>query len=329
MGAETRGSSLRQKGLRVFRSELAILSILLVMCAIMTIASDNFLTVNNLLNILQRSAITGVAALGMTFVVLTGGIDLSIGGQVVLVGVVGALMMVRGTNMAVAIVSMMLLGIVIGMLNGFTISMLGLPPFIATLAMMNITRGLSLLISQGKTIFGLPEAYEVFGLGWRLGLPVPVWILGFLTLVAYVVLRYTSFGRRVYAVGSNARAAWLSGIDVRKTLFSVYIVSGLLAAVTAIILSSRLLSAPGTMGTGLELDAVAAVVIGGTSLMGGEGNIIGTVIGALIIVVISNSLNLLSVSPFLQDVVKGLIILAALILDMWRKGEMFKRSYAE
>ncbi|MDD4336139.1 MAG: ABC transporter permease [Firmicutes bacterium] len=329
MATGGKGGSLRQVGRRIFRSELAVLAILLVMCAIMSIVSENFLTVSNLLNVLQRSAITGIVALGMTFVVLTGGIDLSVGGQVVLIGVVGALMMVNGKGIPMAVLTMLGMGIVVGALNGFNVSMLGLPPFIATLAMLNITKGLSLLISQGKTIFGLPDAYEVFGLGWWLGIPVPVWILGILTVLAYVTLRYTAYGRRVYAVGSSPRAAWLSGIDVRKTVFSVYIVSGLLSGVTAVVLSSRLLSAPGTMGSGLELDAVAAVVIGGTSLMGGEGNVLGTIIGTVIIEVIANSLNLLSVSPFLQDVVKGLIILVALILDMWRKGAIFKRSFVE
>jgi ribose/xylose/arabinose/galactoside ABC-type transport system permease subunit len=319
----------QEYGRQAIRSEFAILLILIAMCGVMSFLSPDFLTVSNLINVLQRSATTGIVALGMTFVILTGGIDLSVGGQVVLISVIGAMLMVGGVAVPLAVLAMIALGALLGSLNGIAVTILGLPPFIATLAMMNITRGMSLFINQGKTVFGLPESYEFFGLSWRLGLPMPIWIFGLLFGLAFFVLQYTTYGRNVYAVGSGPKAAWLAGIKVRAVYFSVYVISGILSAIGAIVLTSRLLSAPGTMGLGLELDAIAAVVIGGTSTFGGEGNIAGTVVGTLIIEVIGNAMNLLAVSPFLQEVVKGLIILLALVLDMWRKGYIFKRSYAD
>ncbi|CCU78711.1 Ribose ABC transport system, permease protein RbsC (TC 3.A.1.2.1) [Halanaerobium saccharolyticum subsp. saccharolyticum DSM 6643] len=313
-------NNVSKKFKEVVQSEFAILFILIGIGIVVSFLSPHFLTVNNILNILQRSAIIGVVALGMTFVILTGGIDLSVGGQVVLIGMVGAMMMVNGMSMILAVIMMIGLGIILGAINGFNVSVLKLPPFIATLAMMNISRGLSLYISKGKTIFGLPSSYEFFGLARIFKIPVAIYIYGLLFIATYYILNYTTFGRKVYASGSNKKAAWLSGIEVNKIKFFVYIVNGIMASVAAIILTSKLTAAPGTMGEGLELDAIASVVIGGTSLFGGEGNIAGTVVGTLIIVTIGNAMNLLAVSPFLQSVIKGLVILFAIILDMWRKG---------
>jgi ribose/xylose/arabinose/galactoside ABC-type transport system permease subunit len=211
-------------------------------------------------------------------------------------------------------------GGIIGAINGFCISKLVFPPFIITLAMMNITRGLALYLTQGRTIFGFPESFKFFGFSFILGIPVSILILFIIFYLGHIGLKYTSFGRAVYAVGDNEKAAWLSGLDTKKVIFWVYVLQGFLAALGSIILVSRLQSATAAMAKGMELDAIASVVIGGTSLFGGEGNVGGTFIGVLIITIISNIMNLLGISPFLQDSLKGAVIILAVLLDLWRKG---------
>jgi ribose/xylose/arabinose/galactoside ABC-type transport system permease subunit len=256
----------------------------------------------------------------MSYVIITGGIDLSVAGQAVLVGTSGAILMVQGLSLWPALLIMLLIGCILGAINGFFISRLSFPPFIITLAIMNITRGLALYLTQGRTIFNLPVGLGFFGLSYFLGIPIPIWIMIIAFILGHIGLKYTSFGRGVYAVGDNENAAWLSGLNSNKIIFWVYVLQGLLAAIASIVLISRLGSATAAMAKGMELDAIASVVIGGTSLMGGEGNVLGTFVGVLIITIITNIMNLIGFSPFLQDTAKGIVIILAVLLDIWRKG---------
>lgn len=327
MNKPIRGSINFQK---FYQSQGAVLLILLVMCVFVSMFSDSFFTWSNISNILSQSVTIGLTGIGITFVILTGGIDLSVGGQIVFIATCG---MMLYTNKSLgmsefSVVAVMLgLGILCGSVNGLIIVKFRMAPFIATLATNNITKGLALFLSKGKTIFGIPVSYSKVGLGVFLGVPICVWLMLILFILAYIILKRTTFGRKIYAVGSNTKSAWLSGINVNMTIFAAYLINGLMAAFAAYVLTSKLLSCPGTLGDGAELNAIAAVIIGGTSLTGGEGGIVGTLIGALILTVISNALNLLSVSAFLQDVIKGCIILIAIVLDMARKGYMFKKTY--
>lgn len=310
----------------IFQSEASVFVILIVLCSFIWIIAPEFLNLRNISNVLQRCAIIGTVALGQTMIILTAGIDLSIGGAVVLISTTGATFLQGGAySIGTAIMVMLLLGFSLGAINGAAVSLLNFPPFIVTLGMMNITRGLALHFTQGVTIFGFPDAFSWFGLGSALGIPVPIWTFGILSFLFFIILRYTGYGRKVYAVGDNENAAWLAGVRTKPILFSVYSITGMLCAISAVLLTSRLDSAPLTMGIGMELDSIAAVVIGGTSLFGGEGQIFGTIVGALIIVLIENAMNLANVSPFLQFVVKGAVILFAVLLDLWRKGQLGKR----
>ena len=220
---------------------------------------------------------------------------------------------------------MILIGGAIGAVNALSIVVFRMPPFIATMAMMYITRGLASFIYQGATIFGLPQNYSILGRGTILGIPIVIIIFIAVFVLAFILLRYTAYGRRVYAVGSNWKAAWLAGTKVENVVFSVYVISGLMAGLAAVLLSSRLSSVVGGLGEGMELDAIAAVVIGGTSLFGGEGSVFGSIIGALIITLVGNILTLIGISPFFQMVAKGLVLWAAVFIDMVRKGHIFKR----
>lgn len=312
------------------KSQGAVLLILIILCISVATLSDNFFTSTNIVNILAQSVTIGITGIGMTFVILTGGIDLSVGGQIVFIATTGMLFLTdkqSGMGMWTVMLYMLFAGLICGAVNGLIIVKLKMPPFIATLATNNITKGLALYLSKGKTIFGVPMEYKLVGLDKLAGIPICVWIMALLFIISFIVLRYTTYGRKVYAIGSNSKSAWLSGMDVDLTIFLVYVINGLMSAFVAIILTSKLLSCPGTLGDGAELNAIAAVVIGGTSMTGGEGGVIGTLIGALILTVISNALNLLSVSAFLQDVIKGIIILIAIVLDLLRKGRLFSKTY--
>lgn len=286
---------------------------LLLLCLLMTILSDRFLTQNNILNILRQVSINGIIAVGMTFVILTSGIDLSVGSVMAYSGtmMVGA-MVNLGFNPVLAIVTALVLGVVFGLLNGFLISYAKMPPIIVTLAMMEIPRGLALLYTGGYPLSGLPQGFSFIGRGYVLGIPTPVLIMLFVYLVAHVFLNYLPLGRYIYAIGGNEEAVRLSGIKVRKYKTIAYIISGITAAISGIVITSRLMSGQPMAGEGFELDAIASVVLGGTDINGGRGSIVGTLIGALIMGVLSNGLNLLGVSPYVQRVFKGLIILFAI-----------------
>ncbi|MDD1513052.1 ribose ABC transporter permease RbsC [Priestia megaterium] len=290
---------------------------LFILIVIVSILNPSFLEPLNILNLLRQVAINALIAFGMTFVILTGGIDLSVGSILALSSALMAGMIVSGVDPILAILIGCVLGAVMGMINGLLITKGKMAPFIATLATMTIFRGLTLVYTDGNPITGLGENYyfQLFGRGYFLGIPVPAITMVLAFVVLWVILHKTPFGRRTYAIGGNEKAAFISGIKVPKVKVMIYSLAGLLAALSGAILTSRLNSAQPTAGTSYELDAIAAVVLGGTSLSGGRGRIVGTLIGALIIGTLNNGLNLLGVSSFYQMVVKGIVILIAVLID--------------
>lgn len=283
--------------------------------------SPNFLTIHNIFNVLRQVSINALIAFGMTFIILTGGIDLSVGSMLALTGAVTAGFLAGGMDPIFAMSLGLLLGAVLGAINGIIIAKGKVAPFIATLATMTIYRGLTLVYTEGKPISGLGDSlsFQLLGKGYFFGIPVPIVTMILAFAVLYFILKKTTFGRRVYAVGGNEEAAKLSGINADRIKIYVYALTGFLSALAALILTSRLNSAQPTAGNMFELDAIAAVVLGGTSLTGGRGWIVGTVIGALIIGVLNNGLNLIGVSSFFQQVVKGAVILVAVLLDRKKK----------
>jgi ribose transport system permease protein len=288
---------------------------LVVLCAILWALTPYFLTVSNLLNIAEQTSINAIVAVGMTFVILSGGIDLSVGSLVALAGVVLGTALKDGQPMMLAVALALVVGLASGLINGGLISWGGLPPFIVTLGTMSIARGVALLYTEGRPVSGFEEAFRVLATG-RVGfVPAPVIVTAVVYLAAHFVLTRTTFGRYVYAIGGNEEATRLSGVAIHFHKTMIYGVSGLMSATAAVILTARLNSAQPIAGMMYELDAIAATVIGGTSLMGGEGSLGGTLVGALIMGVLRNGLNLLGVSSFLQQVVIGGVIVVAVLLD--------------
>lgn len=292
---------------------------LVILIGIVGILSPSFFTVANLLNVLRQTSINGVIAAGMTFVILTGGIDLSVGSILGFSGAVAASCLASGQSMLVTIVLTLVIGSGVGLINGIIISKGKLQPFIVTLATMTILRGATLVFTDGKPISlgsGTSAiAFSKIGGGTIFGIPTPVVIMIFAFAICYYILTQTKMGRYTYALGGNEEATRLSGLNADRIKMFVYTISGLLASVAAIIITSRLFSAQPNAGDGYELDAIAAVVLGGTKLAGGKGKITGTIIGALIIGVLSNALNLLNVSSYFQMIAKGVVILIAVLLD--------------
>ena len=291
----------------------------LLLVVVVSILSPSFLNGRNLLNVFRQTSVNAIIAAGMTFVILTGGIDLSVGSVLALSGAFTASMLASGQNIFISVIIAILCGGLVGFLNGFIISKGKLQPFIATLATMTILRGLTLVFTDGKPITlgsgALAMAFGKIGGGSILKIPAPVIITIIVFIVCYYILNYTKMGRYTYALGGNEEATKLSGLNTDKIKIWVYTISGILSAIAGIIITSRLYSAQPTAGTGYELDAIAAVVLGGTKLTGGKGKITGTIIGALIIGVLSNALNILDVSSYYQMMVKGIVILIAVLLD--------------
>lgn len=288
---------------------------LVLLCIVITIVTPNFLSVSNITNVFTQVSVNAIIAIGMTFVILTGGIDLSVGSTLAISGAVGASIVKLSGNVFLAIIVAAVIGIAVGLINGLLVSKGKLQAFIVTLATMTIFRGATLVFTDGTPISKLPEAFVKIGNG-KLGfMPIPVIITIIIAIIAVYALSQTRFGRYLYALGGNEDASRLSGINTDKIKTLVYVVSGFASAIAGVIITSRIGSASPNAGTGFELDAIAAVVIGGTSLAGGEGTITGTLIGALIIGVLNNGLNLMNVSPFYQSIVKGLVILIAVLLD--------------
>jgi len=309
-------SSIKDKSfleiLNRFKTGIGLLALVIVL----SFMSPYFLTVPNLLNVVRQVSIIAIISFGMTMVILTGGIDLSVGSMLAFAGAISAGMIVNtGLNVYLAILIGLAAGTALGLFNGLAVAKAKLPAFIVTLAMMTVARGFTLIYTNGRPISGFDETFRFFGAGYIGAIPVPVIIMFLLLIVIYILLKKTPLGRYIYAIGGNEKATKLSGINTDKIKIAVYALNGFLAAVSGIILTSRLNSAQPMAGEGYELDAIAAVVLGGTSLSGGSGTVIGTIVGALIIAVLNNGLNLLNVSSFYQLVAKGGVILLAVFLD--------------
>lgn len=299
--------------------QLGTLAALVALGAFLSFASPYFLTTSNLINVLEQTAINTIIAVGLTFVIVSGGIDLSVGSLLALAGVVLGTSLQGGAPVAAALLLPVLCGAALGLVNGGLVSVGRLPPFIATLGMMSVARGLALLYVEGRPVSGFDESFRWLATGRVLHVPVPVVVAAAICLVAHVVLARTVFGRYVYAIGGNEEASRLSGVPVTACKVAVYGISGAASGAAAIVLTARLNSAQATAGMNYELDAIAAAVIGGTSLLGGQGSIAGTVVGALIMGVLRNGLNLLGVSAFVQQVIMGVVIVGAVLLDTWLK----------
>ena len=299
---------------------------LFALCLLISILSDKFLTVSNGWNVMRQISVNICISVGMTLIVLTAGIDLSVGSVLALCGAITAGLLKNGIQVPSAdlfigftllggILCGIMLGVFLGAFNGWVITKFKVPPFVATLAMLTIARGLTLLYTEGFPISGLGADFSYIGTGGLFGIPVPVWISAIIVGVAVIVTNKTRLGRYIYAIGGNESASRLSGINISRVKIIVYSIGGALAAIGGLIVTSRLDSAQPNAGISYELDSIAAVVIGGTSLSGGKGSIMGTVLGAIIIGVLNNGLVLLNVSPFWQQVVKGGVILLAVIID--------------
>ncbi len=332
---ETNASKFRRHcgRLRALLFELRALIALILLVVVFASLSPAFLTTGNLLILAKHVAINAILAIGMTYVILTGGIDLSVGSIVGLAAMIAGGLINQGLvlpmfgvivyfNVWLVIFITLIVGILIGGLNGWLITKFRLAPFIATLGVMYVARGLALLRSNGATfpnLVGDPElgntGFQLLGSGRFLGIPVPIWLMILLGVIGIIVANKTPFGRKVYALGGNERAAELSGIRVSRIKLSVYLISGFCAAMTGLIIASQLLAAHPATGESFELNAIAAVVLGGTSLSGGRGSVGGTLIGAFVIGVLSDGLVLLGVSEFWQIVIKGVVIILAVVVD--------------
>ncbi|EJL6488120.1 ribose ABC transporter permease [Vibrio cholerae] len=292
---------------------------LLFLVVVVSFLNPNFFTVDNLLNILRQTSVNAIIAVGMTLVILTAGIDLSVGSVLALCGAFAATLVAMEVPVLVAVPTTLLAGAALGAISGIIIAKGKVQAFIATLVTMTLLRGVTMVYTDGRPIStgftDTADTFAWFGTGYALGIPVPVWLMVVVFAGAWYLLNHTRFGRYVYAVGGNESATRLSGINVDRVKIGVYAICGLLAALAGIIVTSRLSSAQPTAGMGYELDAIAAVVLGGTSLMGGKGRIMGTLIGALIIGFLNNALNLLDVSSYYQMIAKAVVILLAVLVD--------------
>lgn len=299
---------------------LGTIAALIILIVFVSVLNPAFLQVNNLLNLMRQLIINGFIALGMTFVILTGGIDLSVGSTLAFTSAIFAGLLQNGMNTGLAILITLALGLALGLLNGLLITKGKLAPFIVTLATMTIFRGLTLVYMDGRPISGPKDnfAFQFLGKGQVFGIPFQVILFLIVYIILSTLLNKTSHGRKIFAVGGNEKASFISGIKIDKVKVLVYVISALMAVVSGLVLTSRLNSAQPTAGSAYEMDAIAAVVLGGTSMTGGSGSLTGTLIGILILGVLNNGLNLLGVSSFYQQIVKGVVILIAVLIDRKR-----------
>ncbi|MGY6549143.1 MAG: ABC transporter permease [Roseinatronobacter sp.] len=304
-----------------------ILIALLLVCMVLSVLSEFFLTQRNILNVLRQASINGILAIGMTFVILTRGIDLSVGSVVALAGVVSASLATTSPQAAVAggpypVLLALSAGVLVGMAAGWVCGVLvayfNVPAFVATLGMLSAARGMTLLYAGGRPVPSLTPEFRFIGTGDLFGIPMPIVLFALVFVLAWLVLSFTRFGRHVYAVGGNPHAARVSGINIKRVRLAVYVISGALAGIAGMMLAARTGSALTQAGIAYELDAIAAVVIGGTSLSGGVGHVTGTLIGALLISVVNNGLDLMGVDSNYQQVIKGMLIVGAVMLDQAR-----------
>lgn len=294
---------------------LSLFVVLALLCAYFSFASPHFWTMTNLFNTVLQSSVMGIVAIGATFIVIVGGIDLSPGAAIALVGVLSAGMVTQGVPVFAVIILAVCIGGLIGLFNGVSVAQLGLSSFITTLAVMSMSRGLAMAYTNGKTIYNLSDNLNFIGNGFVFGIPFPVVLTGILFVVAHIVLSRTVFGHQVYSIGGNREAAYLAGINVRIVEIAVYALAGCLYGIAALVLTGRLGVALPSIGSGLELNALAAIVLGGASIFGGKGNMVGTLLGVIIIGVLNNGLNLLNVSPYWTQFIQGLVIFIALVMD--------------
>jgi len=310
----------------VFGRDAGGLIVLLVLFGALTLASDEFLTSNNLSNLSRQVAIFGIIAIGQLLVILTAGIDLSVGSVLGLAGAITAELLVRGAGIPLAILAGLGVGVACGAVSGLLVSLVNLPPFIATLGMLGIARGVVLVLTDASTVQPLPSSFADIANGSFLGIPNLLWLFAAVAVAVAFVLRRTVFGRYVYAVGSNPESARLAGVPVKRVLISVYAISGLLAAFGGVLLTSRLNAGVPTAGTGYELNAIAACVIGGASLFGAKGGAFGAAAGALIVATLNNGGNLLAINSFYLQIIIGALILAAVAFDQLQGRLMRGRS---
>jgi ribose/xylose/arabinose/galactoside ABC-type transport system permease subunit len=315
---------------RFFRHENAVLIAFLtaLIAGIAVLTKGLTITRVNIMNVLLQSSIRGVASVGQAFVILTAGIDVSVGGVGLMCSILGASLMTKTAELNVighplptyaAIPIVLLVGTSWGILNGSLVSRVGVPPLIVTLGMWQVATGVGFRITEGISVSELPESLAFLGSGSISGVPVPVIVFVAVAVVGYFVLEHTTFGRTVYGVGGNPTSAWLSGINVKRTQFVAYIVSGFLAGLAAVVFTGRVMSASMQTLEGLELDTIAAVCVGGVSLMGGRGNLIGAIIGVMIIGIINNAMSVLGAGPAMQSIAKGVIIYTAVAVDFIRR----------
>ncbi len=308
--------------IHLYGTELSTLLALFILCLVLSNLSDSFLKVGNLLTVLLQSSINSVIAVGMTFIIISGGIDLSVGAIVALsTAVMGELVVNRGVNPWVGLVIALVIGLVVGMIQGSIIAYIKIPPFIVTLGGMTIWRGVALEFVKGQNLYGLPDQLTWLGSS-TVGI-VPTAVIGAIIIytIAWYILKRTKIGLYTYAVGGNEDATRLSGINIKKTKIFIYSFAGFLCGIAGIMIAGRMNGTSAIVGQGYELDAIAAVAIGGTALSGGKGNIWGTLIGAVVMGVIRNGLNLLSVSPYFQMIIIGVVIVTAVSVDALRSNK--------
>lgn len=306
--------------------KLGLIVIMLVIIVFFSITTKglffNVVKMTNIINILQASVLTGIVAVGVTFVIITGGIDLSVAGNCVLCAVTSGLLMEKGVPWQLSMLISLLVGIFVGLLNGLAVTKLRMVPFVTTLAMQNITEGVAKTVTNSRTINGLPSEMTIFGQGKIFGIiPVSVIILLIVFFLGMILLNKTNYGRKLYATGGNPNAAWLAGINTTSVILITYVIAGFTSAIGANIVVSRLQGASLSIASNLSMDVVAACVVGGTSLMGGRGTITGTLMGALIIAMINNGLNLMGVQASVQLIAKGIIIFVVIAYDSLRKKD--------
>lgn len=294
---------------------------LLIIIITFSLLTPVFLTVPNILNILQQSSLNAIIALGMTLVIISGGIDLSVGPVAALSAVMGATFMVMGLPIPIAVFGALCVGMLCGLFSGVLVAYAGLQPFIVTLGGLSLFRAIALIYTGGNPIFGIPSEFRSFINGTLLGVPNPILILMIIALILWIVMNKTPLGEYILAVGGNEEAARIAGVPVKRTKVTVFVISGLLASISALILTGRLGAAEPTMGNLWELDAIAAAAIGGASLMGGKGSIVGTIIGAIILGALRNGLTLLNIQAFFQMFATGLIIIIAMLIDRATRGK--------
>ena len=320
---EEQGRSNLRERLSGVISQLAAAGALIVVFVFLSIASPVFLSADNLFNIGVQTSYTAVIAIGMTLVIITAGIDLSVGSVAALSGVVGVVLMTKmGIPVVPAIIGGILVGGACGLVNGLLVSVAGLNPFIATLGMLSVARGMVYIPTNARAVFGAPDSFRLLGQGVIGSIPIPIIVVAVMAVIGYIVLSRTKLGRYAYAMGSNREAARLSGIPIKRYLTAVYVISGALAGFGGMIASSQVASGQPNFGMGLELDAIAAAVIGGASLFGGQGTVVGTLIGAFLIALIRNGSVLLDVNIYYQQVIIGVVIWVAVLWDQYRRRRL-------